>query len=295
MTFDIMTVFPEMIRCALSESIIGKAVENGHIRVNLHNIRDYTTDKHRKTDDYPFGGGRGMVMTVQPVADCHKAICAGERVHTVYMSPRGKVLTQKKAEEMAKLDRLCILCGHYEGVDERIIESLVDEEISIGDYVLTGGELPAAILVDCISRLIPGVLPDSECYELESISSGLLEYPQYTRPAQYDGMCVPEVLLSGHHGNIDKWRREKSLELTFKSRPDMIEALEKNGGLDENDKLYLRVLGGEPPEQVYKKKARRKKNSTHRVNETNDTVAEDNGNMTDGVENQAYKEVENGK
>ena len=254
-----MTVFPEMIKSAVGDSILGNAAEKGIIDVRLHDIRDYTKDKHRKTDDYPFGGGRGMVMTVQPVLDCHKAVCEGERVHTVYMSPQGSVLTQKKAEELSKLPRLCILCGHYEGVDERIIESIVDEEISVGDYVLTGGELPAAILVDCISRLIPGVLPDSECYEIESISSGLLEYPQYTRPASFDGMDVPEVLLSGHHENIEKWRRKKALEKTFAVRPEMIETLRADGKLSFDDENVIRVCRGEEPIEKPSKRRRKKK------------------------------------
>ncbi len=259
MRFDIMTVFPEMIKSAVGDSILGNAAEKGIIDVRLHDIRDYTKDKHRKTDDYPFGGGRGMVMTVQPVLDCHKAVCEDERVHTVYMSPQGSVLTQKKAEELSKLPRLCILCGHYEGVDERIIESIVDEEISVGDYVLTGGELPAAILVDCISRLIPGVLPDSECYEIESISSGLLEYPQYTRPASFDGMDVPEVLLSGHHENIKKWRRRKALEKTFAVRPEMIEVLRADGKLSFDDENVIRVCRGEEPIEKPSKRRRKKK------------------------------------
>lgn len=243
MTFDIMTVFPEMIRNALSDSIIGRACKAGIIDVRLHNIRDYTTDKHRKTDEYPFGGGRGMVMTVQPVLDCYKSITNGKKVHTIYMSPQGNKLTQKRAQELAQLDGICILCGHYEGVDERIIESIVDEEISIGDYVLTGGELPAAILTDCVSRLIPGVLPDSECHEIESISSGLLEYPQYTRPPVYDGMAVPEILLSGHHENIDRWRRERSLEKTLRVRPEMIDTAYENGMLTKKDIAFLASLG----------------------------------------------------
>ena len=259
MRFDIMTVFPDMIKSAVGDSILGNAAEKGIIDVKLHDIRDYTKDKHRKTDDYPFGGGRGMVMTVQPVLDCHKAVCEDERVHTVYMSPQGSVLTQKKAEELSKLPRLCILCGHYEGVDERIIESIVDEEISVGDYVLTGGELPAAILVDCISRLIPGVLPDSECYEIESISSGLLEYPQYTRPASFDGMNVPEVLLSGHHENIEKWRRRKALEKTFAVRPEMIETLRTDGKLSFDDENVIRVCRGEEPIEKPSKRRRKKK------------------------------------
>ena len=225
MRFDILTVFPDMLKGVLLESVIGNAVENNIIDIRFHNIRDFSTNKHRKTDDTPFGGGRGMVMTPQPVIDCHRSVTEGEEyVHTVYMSPQGKVLTQEKAKELAKLDRLVILCGHYEGFDERIIESIVDEEISIGDYVLTGGEMPAAVLVDCISRMIPGVLPEAECYENESIASGILEYPQYTRPRDFEGMEVPEILFSGHHANIEKWRREKALEKTLRVRPELLES-----------------------------------------------------------------------
>ncbi len=239
MRFDILSVFPDMLRGVLFESVIGNAVENNIIDIRLHNIRDFSTNKHRKTDDYPFGGGRGMVMTPQPVIDCYKNVIDGEdHVHTVYMSPQGKVLTQDKAKELSKLPRLVILCGHYEGFDERIIQSIVDEEISIGDYVLTGGEMPAAVLVDCISRMIPGVLPEEECYENESIASGILEYPQYTRPRNFEGMEVPEILFSGHHANIEKWRREKALEKTFKMRPDLL----KNCNLSKSDMEFLDKL-----------------------------------------------------
>lgn len=239
MRFDILSVFPGMLEAVLFESVIGNAVENKIIDVRLHNIRDFSTNKHRKTDDYPFGGGRGMVMTPQPVIDCYRSVLDGEEhVHTVYMSPQGKVLTQKRAEELSKLPRLVILCGHYEGMDERVIESIVDEEISIGDYVLTGGEMPAAVLVDCISRLIPGVLPDSECYENESISSGLLEYPQYTRPRNFEGLEVPEILFSGHHANIEKWRRERALEKTYRVRPELLKGCE----LTKKDIEFLRAL-----------------------------------------------------
>ena len=227
MRFDILSVFPDMLRAVLLESVIGNAVENNIIDIRLHNIRDFSTNKHRKTDDYPFGGGRGMVMTPQPVIDCYRSVLDGEEhIHTVYMSPQGKVLTQEKAKELSKLPRMVILCGHYEGFDERIIQSIVDEEISIGDYVLTGGEMPAAVLVDCISRMIPGVLPEAECYENESIASGILEYPQYTRPRNFEGMEVPEILFSGHHANIEKWRRERALEKTLKMRPDLLESAE---------------------------------------------------------------------
>ncbi len=225
MIFDILTLFPDMLKNIFSESILKRAQEGGQVEYHCHNIRDYSTDKHRKVDDTPFGGGFGMLMTVQPIVDCFDAVTkdAKEKPHTVYMSPQGKVLTQEKAMELSKLDRLVILCGHYEGVDQRAIDTIVDEEISIGDYVLTGGELPAAVLVDTITRLLDGVLKDKSCYQDESHASGLLEYPQYTKPAVFRGMEVPHVLLSGHHANIEAWRREKALEKTRAVRPDMLE------------------------------------------------------------------------
>lgn len=226
MKFDIMTLFPEMVMNVLNESIIGRAINCGAISVFAHNIRDFSKDKHRKVDDTPYGGGPGMLMEAPPVYDCWKSIVSScdqnEKVHTVYMSPQGKVLTQKKAKELLQYDRLIILCGHYEGIDERAIELTVDEEISIGDYVLTGGELPACILVDCVSRMIDGVLSEPLCYEDESIASGLLEYPQYTRPVEFMGRAVPEVLQNGNHGEIKKWRKEKALEATKNKRPDLL-------------------------------------------------------------------------
>lgn len=239
MRFDILSVFPDMIRPALSDSMIGKAAENGIIDIRYHNIRDYTKNKHRRTDDTPYGGGWGMVMTCQPIIDCHRAVVGDDKdVFTVYMSPSGKKLTQRTALKLAKKKRIVILCGHYEGVDQRVIDSIVDEEISIGDYVLTGGELPAAVLVDCISRLVPGVLPDEECHADESIESGFLEYPQYTKPAEYEGMKVPEVLLGGHHAKIVTWRRQKSLEKTFLRRKDLL----RGKRLSESDKEYIENL-----------------------------------------------------
>ena len=227
MRFDIMTLFPELVRSVLSESVIGRAQKSGAITVEAHNIRDYSKDKHRRVDDTPYGGGKGMLMMAPPIYDCYEAILdkAGEQKsrRVVYMSPRGKVLTQSKAKELSALDHLVILCGHYEGVDSRIIEEIVDEEISIGDYVLTGGEIPACILVDAVARLVDGVLAAPECYENESHSAGLLEYPQYTRPVEFHGRTVPEVLLSGHHANIEKWRAEQALEITRRQRPDLLE------------------------------------------------------------------------
>ena len=239
MRFDILSVFPDMVKPALSESMIGRAVDKGILDIRLHNIRDYTKDKHRRTDDTPYGGGWGMVMTCQPIMDCHRAVVGDDKdVLTVYMSPGGKVLTQKMAMKLARQKRIVILCGHYEGIDQRVIDSIVDEEISIGDYVLTGGELPAAVLVDCVSRLIPGVLPDDECHEDESIESGLLEYPQYTKPAEYEGMKVPDVLLSGHHANIVKWRRRKAIEKTFLRRKDLI----RKKKFDKDEQIFLSEL-----------------------------------------------------
>ena len=225
MRFDILTLFPDMIRSVLSESIIGRAAAEGIISVNAHNIRDYSTDKHRRVDDTPYGGGMGMLMAAPPIYSCYKAVVGeskDEKTRVIYMSPQGKVLTQGKAKELSGYDRLVILCGHYEGVDERIIEEIVDEEISVGDYVLTGGELPACILVDCVARLIDGVLPSSECHEIESISCGMLEFPQYTRPVVFNGKEVPSVLRDGNHKDIEKWRYAKALERTAKKRPDLI-------------------------------------------------------------------------
>ena len=230
MIFDIMTLFPDMVDNILGESIIGRARKSGAVEINLYNIRDYSEDKHRRVDDTPYGGGKGMLMMAPPIYNCYSAILeehkkAGRtdgRRRVIYMSPAGKVLNQKKAEELSLYDNVIILCGHYEGVDRRIIDEIVDEEISIGDFVLTGGEVPAAILVDCVSRLLPGVLSDPECYEKESISSGMLEYPQYTRPYEFHGVKVPDVLISGHHANIDKWREESAKKLTEENRPDLL-------------------------------------------------------------------------
>ena len=226
MRFDILTLFPEQINAVLGESIMGRAQKNGLISVNAHNIRDYTLNKHRKVDDTPYGGGKGMLMATQPIYDCYLSVKSSlpeGKTRTVYMSPRGRIFNHSIAKELSQYDNLIILCGHYEGVDQRVLDEVIDEEISIGDYVLTGGELPACILVDAVSRLLDGVLADEICHEDESIASGLLEYPQYTRPPIFNGKEVPEVLLSGHHGNIDKWRLEKSLELTKERRPDLYE------------------------------------------------------------------------
>lgn len=232
MRFDIMTLFPEMVAGVLSESIIGRAQKAGLLSVKCHQIRDYSKNKHRNVDDTPYGGGVGMVMAPDPICSCFDAVTAdredGESCKVIYLSPRGRIFNQEMAAEFAAYDRLVLLCGHYEGVDERAIEEIGAEEISIGDYVLTGGELPACILVDAVARLLPGVLAEPACYEGESIASGLLEYPQYTRPPVYRGREVPSVLLSGHHANIDKWREEQSLALTAERRPDLFAAYKRN-------------------------------------------------------------------
>lgn len=232
MIFDIMTLFPELVDYVLGESILGRAQKSGAIEIECHNIRDYTQDKHRRVDDTPYGGGKGMLMMAPPIYNCYEAILkkrenvSGER-KVIYMSPAGKILTQEKAEVLSHCEHLVILCGHYEGVDRRIIDEIVDEEISIGDFVLTGGEIPACILVDSVARLVDGVLAAPECYLDESITGGLLEYPQYTRPYEFHGVTVPDVLISGHHENIDKWRKERSIELTKERRPDLLEKYER--------------------------------------------------------------------
>ena len=231
MRFDIMTLFPELVSSVLGESIIGRAQKAGYVSVHAHNIRDFANNKHNKVDDTPYGGGFGMLMMAPPVYDCYEFVKnqvvaeMGEDVKSkvIYMSPQGQVLTQQKAQELAEYDNLIILCGHYEGIDYRVLEEIVDEEISIGDYVLTGGELPACVLVDCVSRLRDGVLADKKCYEDESISCGRLEYPQYTRPFEFHGKKVPDVLISGNHAEIDKWRAAKSLEITKQKRPDLLD------------------------------------------------------------------------
>ena len=226
MRFDIMTLFPDMVRTVLGESIIGRAQSGGHIEVFAHNIRDFSTDKHRKTDDTPYGGGVGMVMTCQPIYDCYKSVISDipteNKRCVIYMSPKGRMFDHSLAKELSEYDNLVFLCGHYEGVDERIIDEIVDMEISIGDYVVTGGEIPACIVVDAVSRLKDGVLASSECYEGESVASGILEYPQYTKPREFMGREVPEILLSGDHAKIDRWRLEKAVEITRERRPDLL-------------------------------------------------------------------------
>ncbi|MBQ3114948.1 MAG: tRNA (guanosine(37)-N1)-methyltransferase TrmD [Clostridia bacterium] len=224
MRIDILTLFPEMVDNILSESIIGRARANNKIEVNCINIRDFSKDKHRRVDDYPYGGGMGMVMQPQPIYDAYKSIVDSTETKPVviYMSPQGKVFNQEVAKELATYEHIILLCGHYEGVDERIIEEIVDFELSIGDYVLTGGELPAAVVADCVARLVPGVLSDDMSFIDESHYNNMLEYPQYTRPPEFMGRKVPEVLLSGHHKNIESWRKGQSLERTKIKRPDLI-------------------------------------------------------------------------
>lgn len=220
MKFDVLTLFPEMFQ-AIKQSILGRAEEKNLIQINLINIRDFSKDKHKKVDDTPYGGGAGMVMRADVVYDAYKFV-QNENAKVIYLTPQGKKLDQKKVEELSKEKHLILLCGHYEGIDQRVIDKIVDEEISIGDYVLTGGELPAMVLIDSVSRYVEGVLSESSTNE-ESFSQGLLEYPQYTRPETFEGVKVPEILLSGHHENIKKWREEKSLENTKLKRPDLLE------------------------------------------------------------------------
>ncbi len=234
--FFVLTLFPEMIEQTLSHSIMGRAQRDGYIQVEAINIRDFTLNKQKHVDDYPYGGGAGMVMQAQPIYDAYQSIAEkakGARV--VYMTPQGRPFTQRIAEELSKEENLVFLCGHYEGIDERIIEEIVTDEISLGDFVLTGGELAAITIIDAVSRLVPGVLGKEDSFADESFSDGLLEYPQYTRPPVFHGKAVPEILLSGHHANIDKWRREQSLLRTAKKRPDLLEKAE----LTEKERRFL--------------------------------------------------------
>lgn len=224
MNYYIMTLFPEMFPGIMDASILGRGGEKGLICWETFNIRDYTLDKHSKVDDYPYGGGAGMVMQAEPVYRCYQAICDNigrKPKRVIYLTPQGKVFDQSVAQELAREEELVFLCGHYEGIDERVLEEIVTDPISLGDYVLTGGELPAMVMMDAISRLVPGVLGNGDSADTESFSDGLLEYPQYTRPAEILGRKVPEVLLSGHHEKIETWRREKSLERTRQFRPDL--------------------------------------------------------------------------
>ena len=242
MRIDVLTLFPEMFRPVTEESILGRAKENGILDIRLTDIRDYSRDKHKKADDYPFGGGAGMVMLADPVFQALQGIGArGKR--TIYMSPRGRLLDQELIGELSETEELVILCGHYEGIDQRIIDYWDMEEVSIGDYILTGGELPAMILIDAVARMIPEVLGSSSAHHEESIYSGLLEYPQYTKPRQYEGMDVPEVLVSGHHKLIHLWQFEKSLELTKERRPDLWQQyLKAEKSLTKDEKKVLQKI-----------------------------------------------------
>ncbi len=238
MRIKVFTLFPDMLRPMLSQSILGRAIKNGLLEVDLINIRDYTLDRHRSTDDYPFGGGAGMVMAAQPIVDAIEANTRDFHGRRVYLSPRGRTLNQKIVEELAKEGELVLLCGHYEGVDQRALDSVIDEELSIGDYVLTGGELGALVVIDAVARLAPGVLGSDESSEDESFTTGLLEYPQYTRPADFRGQQVPEVLLGGNHADIVAWRREQSLQITLTRRPELLES----APLTDDDRAMLERL-----------------------------------------------------
>ena len=246
MRFDILTLFPDMCESVVSESILGRAREKGLVEINCRNIRKYTLDKHRRVDDAPYGGGSGMLIQAQPVYDCYRSLCEdiGKKPHLIYLSPQGAVLTQQRARELLQYDNIALLCGHYEGIDERVLEEIVDEEISIGDYVLTGGELPAIIVADCVCRMLPGVLSGEDSFTKESHYASLLEEPQYTRPEVWHDKSVPEVLLSGHHANIQSWRRQKQLERTLQKRPDLLEKAD----LDKKDRDYLKKLTEEETE-----------------------------------------------
>ncbi len=237
MRIDILTLFPEMCNAVMNESIIGRAQKSGKVEIVCTNIRDFAGNKHNKVDDMPYGGGMGMVMSAQPIYDCYQSLYKSDekKPHLVYLSPKGKVFNQQKAIELSKLDRLVLLCGHYEGVDQRVLDEIVDEEISIGDFVLTGGELPALTVADAVCRMLPGVLSDDLCFQDESHFDGLLEYPQYTRPAIWKEKEVPEVLLSGNHKKIDEWRRCKAIQLTLNKRPDM---LSKSDISEKDKKLF---------------------------------------------------------
>ena len=222
MKIDVLTLFPEMLD-SLKHSLMGKALDKGLYELNCHNIRDYSKDKHKKCDDTPFGGGAGMVMTPQPIHDCIMAVDPEHKAKRIYMSPRGKVLNQSLVRELSNCQNLLILCGHYEGIDQRVIDMDIDMEISIGDYVLSGGEIPAMVLIDSVLRYVPDVLGNADSTEDESFSKPLLEYPQYTRPQEFLGIKVPDVLVSGNHAKINQWRAEQSLEITKKNRPDLLE------------------------------------------------------------------------
>lgn len=240
MRFDVLTLFPDMFEAVLGDSIIGRARESGLIELNFIQIRDFSVDKHRRVDDYPYGGGTGMLMGVQPIYDAYMSVAGGldYKPLTIYMSPQGRVFDQKCALEFKEHEHIVILCGHYEGVDQRVLDEIVDMELSIGDFVLTGGEIPAMAVIDTVARLVPGVLANADSYTGESHFNSLLEYPQYTRPPEILGRSVPEVLLSGHHANIEKWKREQSLRVTYEKRPDML----KKAELSKKDIEFIEEL-----------------------------------------------------
>ena len=246
MQFYIMTLFPEMVMGGLKTSIIGRAIKNELLSIEAINIRDYAFNKHHSVDDYPYGGGAGMLMQAEPVYQCYKALedRIGKRPRVVYLSPQGQTFNQKMAEEFAEEEELVFLCGHYEGIDERVLEEIVTDYVSIGDYVLTGGELPSMIMVDAISRLVPGVLHNDVSAEFESFQDNLLEYPQYSRPEEWRGKKVPPILLSGHHANIEKWRREQSILRTMERRPDLL----KESNLTDKEKKWIRQVKRERKE-----------------------------------------------
>lgn len=236
MKFDVLTLFPEMFE-PMKQSIIGRAIERGLLEINLVNIRDFSKDKHKKVDDTVYGGGAGMLMKPDVVYESFKSV-KSEKSKVIYLSPQGKKLCQSKVEELAKQEHLILLCGHYEGIDQRVIDKIVDEEISIGDYVLTGGEIPAMVLIDSVSRYIDGVITGESTSEESFSGSGLLEYPQYTRPEEFEGIKVPEVLQSGHHENINKWRRKEAIRITYQKRPDLLEKV----NLTEEEKKFIKEL-----------------------------------------------------
>ena len=236
MKFDVLTLFPEMFE-PMKQSVIGRAIEKGLLEINLVNIRDFSKDKHKKVDDTVYGGGAGMLMKPDVVYDAFKSV-KSEKSKVIYLSPQGKKLCQSKVEELAKQEHLILLCGHYEGIDQRVIDKIVDEEISIGDYVLTGGEIPAMVLIDSVSRYIDGVITGESTSEESFSGEGLLEYPQYTRPEEFEGMKVPEVLQSGHHENINKWRRKEAIRITYQKRPDLLEKV----NLTEEEKKFIKEL-----------------------------------------------------
>lgn len=244
MNYHVLTLFPEMIESGMHTSITGRAMNEGLITLEAIDIRDYTDNKHGKVDDYPYGGGAGMVMQAQPIYDAYQALEHGMgcKPRVIYMTPQGQVFDQTLAAELAQEDELVFLCGHYEGIDERVLEEIVTDYVSIGDYVLTGGELPAMVMMDAISRLVPGVLSNEQSAETESFQDGLLEHPHYSRPPVWRGREVPEVLLSGHHANIEKWRREQSIVRTLERRPDMLERAKQEGYLTKKDYIFLEKI-----------------------------------------------------